>query len=76
MTAKEWWRRMQTLNRYLRYFLDATTLKRYFPESDFRDWWRKGEFGTEQLKRNCVNQGARNVATSVEESRCGKQNSK
>jgi len=52
LTAKEWWLRMQTLNRYLPYFFPSLeALKRELPDSTFPDWWIKGGLNEAELKR-------------------------
>ena len=43
LSAKEWWLRMQTMNRYLPYFFkDLENLKKQFPNMTFKDWWKTG----------------------------------
>ena len=44
MTAKEWWQRMQMLNRYLRYFVSLDMLKKYKMNATFTDWWASGKW--------------------------------
>lgn len=52
LESKEWWRRMQTLNRYLVYcFPDHGAMKREFPGEDFQAWWRIGQLSEAQLRR-------------------------
>ena len=52
LSAKEWWLRMQTLNRYLPYFFPSMeSLKVHFPTSTFREWWTEGGMSSAMLKR-------------------------
>ena len=56
LTAKDWWLRMQTLNRYLPYFIPSReALKREFPTSDFTDWWKQGGIDNTSMKRIVMN---------------------
>jgi hypothetical protein len=54
MGVKEWWLRMQTMDRYLKYFFpNFSSLKRWFPSTDFNGWWNEGGL-TEQEKKRIV----------------------
>lgn len=56
LKAKEWWRRMQSLNRYLCYFFPTmNALKKEFPGSMFTDWWKIGSMTDPQLHRIVLN---------------------
>lgn len=51
MEVKEWWLRMQTMNRYLPYFMPSMDkLKKWFPNADFTNWWVDGGLSQQELK--------------------------
>ena len=52
LTAKDWWLRMQTMNRYLPYFFPSMDkLKEEVPNATFPDWWIEGNLSGATLKR-------------------------
>lgn len=51
MEVRNWWLRMQTMNRYLPYFLSSMVeLKKWFPTADFTNWWKDGGLSAQELK--------------------------
>ena len=55
LTAKQWWLRMQTMNRYLPYFIiNMEALKRENPTADFKSWWTSGGLSEAELKRTII----------------------
>ena len=52
LSVRAWWLRMQTMDRYLPYFIpDKETLKRLRPKADFSKWWVEGSLSEEDKKR-------------------------
>jgi len=51
-TAKQWWLRIQTLNRWLIYFFkELDDLKDEVSGADWKDWWTKGSIPTAEIRR-------------------------
>ena len=52
LQVKDWWLRMQTMDRYLPYFMpDKETLQLWVPNADFTMWWKKGSLAEQEKKR-------------------------
>ena len=52
MEVKEWWLRMQTIDRYLRYFFpNVESLQRWVPSAELKDLWMVGGLGEQEKKR-------------------------
>lgn len=55
LPVKMWWLRIQTLNRYLPYFIkDMDMLKKWYPEANFSHWWKLGSYSETELKHKIV----------------------
>jgi hypothetical protein len=51
MEVNDWWLRMQTMNRYLPYFIPTMEkLKKWYPSADFSKWWVDGGLSQQELK--------------------------
>ena len=51
MEVNDWWLRMQTMNRYLPYFIPTMEkLKKWYPNADFQKWWVEGGLSQQELK--------------------------
>ncbi|CAB9530515.1 unknown protein (Partial), partial [Seminavis robusta] len=53
LTTKQWWLRLQTMNRYLKFFIkDMNALKRHCGGGvNFKDWWNEGGLSDTELRR-------------------------
>ena len=52
LTSNEWWLRIQTLDRYLPYFIGTLAkLKNEFPSATFTEWWKSGSLTQAEYKR-------------------------
>jgi len=52
LSVKDWWLRMQTIDRYLPYFMPSKeALQLWVPSADFKDWWNKGSLADQEKKR-------------------------
>jgi hypothetical protein len=52
LTVRDWWLRMQTINRYLPYFFGSMdALKAELPSANFSHWWRDGGLSKADQRR-------------------------
>jgi hypothetical protein len=52
LEVKQWYLRMQTLNRYLPYFIPSVSkVKEVNPTATFKDWWKDGMLSEASIKK-------------------------